>query len=47
VRILGKTGTEILTRLSAFTLLAIGVQIIWDGLKIGIPNYLRFSITSN
>jgi multiple antibiotic resistance protein len=31
-RVLGKSGTNILTRLSAFILLAIGVEIIWHGL---------------
>jgi multiple antibiotic resistance protein len=36
VRTLGKSGTSILTRLSAFVLLAIGVQIMWNGLSSGI-----------
>lgn len=40
VRVLGKSGTTIITRLSAFILLAIGVQIIWDGLQAGIPQLL-------
>jgi multiple antibiotic resistance protein len=40
VKILGKSGTMILTRLSAFILLAIGVQIFWDGLHAGIPQLL-------
>jgi multiple antibiotic resistance protein len=40
VRILGKSGTSIMTRLSAFILLAIGVQIIWNGLGSGIPPML-------
>ena len=40
VRILGKSGTTILTRLSAFILLAIGVQIMWNGLSSGIPEIL-------
>ena len=40
VRVLGKSGTMILTRLSAFILLAIGVQIIWDGLHAGLPQLL-------
>lgn len=40
VKVLGKSGTTILTRLSAFILLAIGVQIIWDGLRAGIPQLL-------
>ena len=37
VRVLGKSGTSILTRLSAFILLAIGVQIMWNGLTSGLP----------
>ncbi len=37
VRILGASGTSILTRLSAFILLALGVQIIWNGLESGLP----------
>ena len=37
VRILGPSGTSILTRLSAFILLALGVQIIWNGLESGLP----------
>ena len=28
---LGKTGTAVLLRLSAFILLCIGVQIMWNG----------------
>jgi multiple antibiotic resistance protein len=40
VRVLGKSGTTIVTRLSAFILFAIGVQIIWDGLQAGIPQLL-------
>jgi len=32
-RTLGRSGTVILVRLSAFILLAIGVQIAWDGLS--------------
>jgi multiple antibiotic resistance protein len=42
VRMLGKSGTTILTRLSAFILLAIGVQIMWNGLKTGIPELFSF-----
>ncbi len=30
---LGRTGTDIVTRLSAFILLCVGVQIIWNGLS--------------
>ncbi len=37
VHMLGKSGTTILTRLSAFILLAIGVQIMWNGLSSGMP----------
>ncbi len=42
VRMLGKSGTTILTRLSAFILLAIGVQIMWNGLSSGIPQLFSF-----
>jgi multiple antibiotic resistance protein len=31
-RALGPTGTQVLLRLSAFILLCIGVQIIWNGI---------------
>lgn len=44
VKMLGKSGTQILTRLSAFILLAIGVQIMWDGLKMGIPQLFSFLV---
>jgi multiple antibiotic resistance protein len=37
VGLLGKSGTSILTRLSAFILFAIGVQILWNGLSAGVP----------
>jgi multiple antibiotic resistance protein len=40
VRRLGKSATTILTRLSAFILFAIGVQIFWNGLSAGIPQIL-------
>src|SRR5277367_4426139 len=40
VRMLGKSGTNILTQLSAFILLAIGVQFIWNGLSSGLPQML-------
>jgi len=36
VRVLGKSGTDILMRLSAFILLIVGVQIMWNGLSIGM-----------
>jgi len=32
MRRLGRTGTVVLVRLSAFILLCIGVQICWNGL---------------
>jgi multiple antibiotic resistance protein len=41
VRRLGKSGTSILMRLSAFILFAIGVQILWNGLSAGIPQILE------
>ena len=44
VLMLGKTGTNILTRLSAFILLAIGVQILWNGLSIGITQMLARTV---
>ena len=37
---LGKSGTSILMRLSAFILFAIGVQIFWNGLSKGVPQIL-------
>ncbi len=40
VKMLGKSGTSILTRLSAFILFAIGVQIFWNGLAAGAPQIL-------
>ena len=42
VRVLGKSGTNIMTRLSAFILLAIGVQIMWNGLSSGLPQLFSF-----
>lgn len=45
VRMLGTSGTSILTRLSAFILLAIGVQIIWNGLSSGIPQMFSGVLT--
>lgn len=42
VRVLGKSGTTIMTRLSAFILLAIGVQIMWNGLSSGLPQLFSF-----
>jgi multiple antibiotic resistance protein len=43
-KLLGKSGTTILTRLSSFILLAIGVQIMWNGLAAGLPELLGFLI---
>jgi len=40
VRMLGQSGTNIVTRLSAFILMAIGVQIMWNGLSSGLPEIL-------
>lgn len=40
VKMLGKSGTTIMTRLSAFILMAIGVQIMWNGLASGLPKLL-------
>ena len=37
VEMLGKSGTNIVTRLSAFILMAVGVQIMWNGLSSGMP----------
>jgi multiple antibiotic resistance protein len=42
VKRLGKSGTTIMTRLSAFILLAIGVQIMWNGLSTGLPQIFSF-----
>jgi len=36
-RMLGRSGTQVVVRLSAFILLAIGVQILWNGLAAGLP----------
>jgi multiple antibiotic resistance protein len=40
IRLLGKSGTAMLTRLSAFILFAIGVQIFWNGLSAGVPQLM-------
>jgi len=40
VRRLGKSGTSILMRMSAFILFAIGVQILWNGLSAGVHQIL-------
>lgn len=42
VKRLGKSGTTVVVRLSAFILLAIGVQIMWNGLNNGLPELLSF-----
>jgi len=44
-RVLGKSGTSILMRLSAFILFAIGVQILWNGLSTGVTQMLGPVIT--
>ncbi len=36
VSLLGKSGTNILMRLSAFILVVVGVQIMWNGLSTGV-----------
>jgi multiple antibiotic resistance protein len=41
VRRLGKTGTNIMIRLTAFILLAIGTQIIWNGVHTMLSGVLR------
>ena len=41
LRRLGATGTIVLTRLSAFILLCIGVQICWNGLHVLLGSALR------
>ena len=33
LRKLGRTGAAIVTRLSAFILLCVGVQIVWNGVR--------------
>jgi multiple antibiotic resistance protein len=33
LRKLGRTGAVIVTRLSAFILLCVGVQIVWNGVR--------------
>ena len=41
VRRLGTTGTDIMIRLTAFILLAIGTQIIWNGARSMLDSVLR------
>lgn len=38
MRLLGPSGTSILTRLSAFLVFCIGIQIVWNGLSALIPS---------
>lgn len=45
VTMLGKSGTNILTRLSAFILMAIGIQIMWNGLSSGLPEMFAHTAT--
>ena len=33
-RIVGKTGMTVITRLSSFLLVCIGVQILWNGVRV-------------
>ncbi|HEY4961744.1 MAG TPA: MarC family protein [Terriglobales bacterium] len=40
VKVLGKSGTTIVTRLSALILMAIGVQILCNGMSAGLPGFL-------
>ena len=47
VGLLGKSGTSILTRLSAFILLAIGVQIFWNGLNVGLLQMLAHTTAAH
>lgn len=41
LRLLGDTGTVVFLRLSAFILLCLGVQIVWDGASELLLNVLR------
>jgi len=43
VRVLGETGTTVVIRLSAFLLLCIGVQIIWNGIN-ALLGSVRFQV---
>jgi len=45
VRRLGKSGTSILMRISAFILFAIGVQIFWNGLSAGVRQILATAVS--
>jgi multiple antibiotic resistance protein len=43
-RMLGETGTDVITRLSSFLLLCIGVQIMWNGMSAllaTVPRLIR------
>ena len=40
-RILGRTGTDVAVRLSAFILLCIGVQILWNGISELLSTVIR------
>ncbi len=40
-RVLGKTGVEVMVRLSAFILMCIGIQIIWNGSVALMPSLLH------
>ncbi len=36
-RLLGETGVEVMVRLSAFILMCIGIEIVWNGYSALIP----------
>ena len=45
VRRLGTTGTDIMIRLTAFILLAIGTQIVWDGARTMLEGVLHPAVS--
>jgi len=47
VRRLGTTGTNIMIRLTAFILLAIGTQIIWNGARTMLAGVLHPGVTAS
>jgi multiple antibiotic resistance protein len=42
---LGRTGTNVLIRLSAFILFCIGVQIMWNGLRAMLSAVLHGAVS--
>ena len=46
LRLLGETGNAVLLRLSAFILLCLGVQIVWDGVSELIGEILPLTLTA-